>query len=373
MTDTTVLEPAVDPNNRIGFLLDWELTMKCNLDCSYCPSGLWGGHDNSIPHPPLEQCLPAVDFMYAYADLYMQKKIPSLRTVFLNVYGGESLHHPNIETILEYANSKYQEYRDKWNLAITTTTNLILTEKKLNKIKDYIDEFTISYHPETTAKQKDQFFNNVLNLKESGKRIKIVILIHHDEERFQDAERVIDWCKENGIKYIPKPLDNFNYNYTYKNKQVFFLNQYNKQKTFGNVKTLELEDNSRVALSGRNCCGGRQVCLNTNYKDRQYFVNNVFTDWYCSVNEFFLFVKQINGQIFSNKDCKMNFNGEVAPIGHLEDYNSLLEYTKKQLDENTLPVIQCKKSLCLCGLCAPKSKDLSVFNNIMKKYRKQNA
>ena len=108
MNDFDTLEPAIDPNNRITFLLDWELTMKCNLDCDYCPTGIDGGHDNSTKHPPLDQCLDALDFMFEYVDLYMQTKVKGLKHVVLNVYGGESLHHPDIAKILTQARISYQ-------------------------------------------------------------------------------------------------------------------------------------------------------------------------------------------------------------------------------------------------------------------------
>jgi len=107
------LEPAIDPGNRITFLLDWELTMKCNLDCSYCGTGLYGGHDNSTRHPSLENCLETLDFMFEYVDLYMQTKPQGLRYVVLNVYGGESLHHPDIVEILNQVRHRHQPYADR--------------------------------------------------------------------------------------------------------------------------------------------------------------------------------------------------------------------------------------------------------------------
>ena len=151
------LEPAIDPNARITFLLDWELTMKCNLDCSYCPTGTYGGHDNSTRHPPTEECIKTLGFMFEYADQYMQRKPKGLRYVVLNVYGGESLHHPDIVEILAQIQEKYQPYAESWHLTVTTTTNAILPNEKLLKIIPYIDEFTVSSHVESTAKQKKQF------------------------------------------------------------------------------------------------------------------------------------------------------------------------------------------------------------------------
>ena len=119
---------------------------------------------------------------------------------------------------------------------------------------------------------------------------------------------------------------------------------------------------------GRACCGGRQLCVDKNYRQRSFFVNNKFPDWYCSVNHFFLFVKQVNGEIYTNKDCKMNFAGGVGPIGLLSESQKLLDTTRDQLLNNTMPVIQCKKYKCMCGLCAPKASNLEDYKNIMKKY-----
>jgi len=38
------------------------------------------------------------------------------------------------------------------------------------------------------------------------------------------------------------------------------------------------------------------------------------------------------------------------------------------LTTTSLPVIQCKKYKCECGLCAPKAQTLDQYNQIMKKY-----
>jgi hypothetical protein len=64
----------------------------------------------------------------------------------------------------------------------------------------------------------------------------------------------------------------------------------------------------------------------------------------------------------------MNFDGSVGPIGNLKNANDLVIKLKNQLDTNSLPVIQCKKYKCVCGLCAPKAKELDTYNKIMEKY-----
>lgn len=369
------LEPAIDPNNRISFLLDWELTMKCNLDCSYCPTDLYGGHDNTTKHPPLDKCVTAIDFMFRYADLYMQTKPKGIKYVIMNVYGGESLHHPDIVEILQQVRQKYKPYEHRWHLTVTTTTNAIVSQKKLKQIIPLIDEFTVSYHAESTDKQKKQFQDNLLTIAESGKRQKCVVLMHHKPELFKDFNYMIEWLQQNNIKMLPKQLDSdagADGKRIYEPKQVKWFDKFYKTKTFGkSVQLSDTEQGLHLTDVGRACCGGRQVCGDKEYHERHFFVENKFPDWYCSVNHFFLFVKQVNGEVFVNKDCKMNFDGQIGAIGNLNNSDKILETLESQIINKKMPVIQCKKYNCLCGLCAPKAKSLDTYRSIMEKYQLQ--
>lgn len=343
--------------------------MKCNLDCSYCESGVYGGHDNSTTHPPLAECLAAVDFMFKYADLYMSVKPNGLKYVVLNVYGGEALHHPDIVEILQQVRSKYQTaYSDKWHLTITTTTNAIVNERKLNSIIPLIDEFTVSYHAENSEKNKQLFKNNLLAIKAAGQRQKCIIMMHSEQELFNECQAMINWLVDHDIKHLPKQLDhNNNNNFNYKTNQVVWFNKLYDSK--GLHRHISATDTTvDLANEGRPCCGGRQLCSNQNYKQKQFFVDNKFPDWFCSVNHFFLFVKQVTGEVFVNKDCKMNFDGTVSPMGLLSNAQDILDKTSNWIDTDTMPVIQCKKINCLCGLCAPKAQTLEDYNKIFKKY-----
>ena len=183
--------------------------------------------------------------------------------------------------------------------------------------------------------------------------------MHNQPALFEDANRMIAWLKENNINYIPKQLDG---EHDYDTQQIVWFNQLNQEKTFGTTVNKH--------TSRRACCGGRQLCTDQNYKERHHYTSTQFPDWYCSVNHFFLHIKQVTGEIFVNKDCRMNFEGQVGPIGHLGNTELMLSKLKMQLDNDTLPVIQCKKSHCMCGLCAPKAKDLETYYTIMKKYKK---
>lgn len=375
MSEFESLEPAVDPGNRISFLLDWELTMKCNLDCSYCDTGLYGGHDNSIQHPDLAQCLDTIAFMLEYVDLYMQHKPRGIRYVILNVYGGESLHHPHIVSILKQVHQTYQQnYQHRWHLTVTTTTNAVISSKKLHSILPFIDEFTVSYHSENTPKQKQLFKSNIKDIVVHGNRLKCVVLMHAQPDLFQDAQAMIEWCKENQIKFLPRQLDRHitQVKFNYLPNQTAWFDTLYKSKSYHAKKHIDIQSGQRTTdLSniGRACCGGRSMCKDQSYKNRDFFVENRFPDWFCSVNEFFLYIKQVNGEIYSNKDCKMNFDNEIGPVGYLSDTKSLLDFTRTNLNNRSMPVVQCKKSQCWCGLCAPKARQKNTFDGIMEKYR----
>jgi hypothetical protein len=303
----------------------------------------------------------------------MSTKPQGIRDVILNVYGGESLHHPDIVDILSQIKNKYKIYSNKWHLTVTTTTNAIVSDKKLRQIIPYIDEFTVSYHTENTDKQQQQFKKNLLTIAESGKRQKCVVLMHQQPNLFKDSLDMIEWLDQNNIKVLPRQLDGHGGSNggkrIYSQQQVQWFSKLYKDKTFGAPENL-LQDKSDSKLTdvGRACCGGRQVCANKNLKQRHFYVENKFPDWYCSVNHFFLFVKQVNGEVFVNKDCKMNFDGQVGPIGTLNNTQQILSTLRDQLETNSLPVIQCKKKQCFCGLCAPKAKDQKTYNSIMEKY-----
>jgi pyruvate-formate lyase-activating enzyme len=372
------LEPAIDPNNKISFLLDWELTLKCNLDCSYCLSGPDGFHYNQSSHPQINDCLKTIDFMYQYVDMYMSLRPTSLRQVILNVYGGESLHHPDIVPILEQVRERYKPYTDRWNLTVTTTTNAIVSEKKLEKIIPLIDEFTVSYHSEASGKQKQQFKNNLLKIQSQGPRLKCVVPMHANEQLFEDSSNMISWLNQHQIRNIARALDHLpdDTTYYYKPKQVTWLKDFYQNKSSKPQNSLpEFEQsqtgNTNLSRTGRACCGGKQLCSNEDYKNRSFFVHNQFPDWHCSVNHFFLYIRQYTQDVYVNKDCKMNFQGSVGPIGNLQQSDKILAETKQFVETGNMPVIQCKKSVCLCGLCAPKAAVREDYDKIMSKHFKK--
>jgi pyruvate-formate lyase-activating enzyme len=365
---------ALDPNNVPSFLLDWEITKLCNLDCSYCPSGIEGSHDNTTKHPPVEDCLKTIDFMYKYVDLYMQHKKPSQRKVILNVYGGESIFHPNIVDILKQCREEYKKYKDSWHLTITCTTNGIIGPNQWKKIVPLIDEFTVSYHTETLSKQRQQYINNVLYLKKENKKFKCVIMMHNNPDYFAEAEKMVEFCIENNLRYVKKPLDNVEEEWAYTPEQfsklkTFWMNAVplSKQKEYkDSLKSVGTNNEVQSIMEGRPCCGGRKLSLNNDLKSCVSFVQKQgFRDWYCSVNWFFLFVQQLTGNVYTNKDCRTSTTGKIEPLGNLNNYDVILDRLQQQFDTQSMPVIKCIKDVCVCGFCAPKADNIEDFKELL--------
>jgi pyruvate-formate lyase-activating enzyme len=349
---------ALDPTNVPTFLLDWELTKLCNLDCSYCTTGIDGGHDNTTQHPPLAECLKSIDFMYEYVDQYMQYKKPTQRKVVLNVYGGESLFHPDIVEILRECHSRHEQYQDRWYLTITCTTNAVVGKRHWAEIVPLVDEFTVSYHAENLPKQKQQYLDNILYLKQQGKRFKAIIMMHNRPDLFADAESVIEFCKQHDIRYLAKPLDNVGKQWEYSSEQFARVTE----QPIKFVKTV-----SSIA-EGRACCGGRRLSLNGDLKSNVGFVaRQGFEGWSCSVNWFFLFIRQVDGAVFTNKDCRMSTTGRAEPLGNISEAQKIISTVTEQLETGTMPIIKCKKNICRCGFCAPKAESEQDFRALIKR------
>ena len=109
------IEPAYLPASKLGILIDWLVTLKCNYDCSYCDIGMHG-HNNSIPHPDYDRCLGMLKQLYAYTDVMMMKKKDRLKDAIMNMYGGEAVFHPQFVQLAEATTREFEQYKDRWRL-----------------------------------------------------------------------------------------------------------------------------------------------------------------------------------------------------------------------------------------------------------------
>ena len=369
MTCIRSIEPVTDdPNHPITFHIDWEVNMKCNLDCSYC-----GSHDNSTDNPSLEDCLKTVDFLLSYTDIHMRAKAPGQRHAIINLFGGEALYHPNIVEILTEIRKRHEKYKSAWTLAVTSITNAIVKPKIWNKIVDLVDYFTISYHTENSDEQQEMFKENLLIIKSKNKGHHCAILMH--PLYFDKNLDMINFCKDNGINHVPRQLDHNTSEFEYNKEQIIWFDALYKKKSTKPVETgiditKKADEKTNLSKVGRACCGGVQMHTNRDYDSKIYFIpGNNFQGWSCSVDKFFIFVKQITKELFFNKDCRMKYDGTVGPFGTLDNAEQILKDLEVNIANNTMPTIVCAKKKCFCGLCAPKAETAEEYNDIMKKYQ----
>lgn len=361
MPDFETLEPLNLPR---AFQIAWESTLKCNMDCSYCGNG----HDNSKPHPSLEDCLNTVDFIIEYVNLYMSTRSQNNKVANLNIHGGESIFQPEIVEILEYARSQKEKYND-WQLNVSLITNATTSMTRWKKIVELVDYFTISFHAEGLEKQHQQFKENVLYLKQSNKNFQVSVLMH--PKYWNVCVDMIEWCKEHEIQYLPRQIDHswIKFQFNYSAEQVEYLTGMPKISTASKILSI-FKSGINLSAKGRACCGGDTLCTKgiNGTNETKYVQGNNFKGWHCSVNRSFLYIRQTTGEVYTNKDCRMNLDGKIGVLGYLKDSKKILSDLKQKIETDTLPDIICKKNSCWCGLCAPKAETKEKYDQIMNRF-----
>jgi MoaA/NifB/PqqE/SkfB family radical SAM enzyme len=361
MTTIHTIEAAYHPKDKMGFLIDWLLTLKCNYDCAYCPIGP-SGHDNSTQHPPYEKCIEMLKQMYQYTDTIMQYKKHSFKDAILNVYGGEALYHPDIEKILIATTTEYENYSNRWRLRRRITTNATATEKLWKRVCNHIEGITFSYHSQGSEKMKTLFKKNIDHAVKIQKEYDIIVCMFPREEYWQDCLDFLKYCNQNNLNARPKMLDGSLG--VYSEQQLEQLMPY--IKNFDEIDAKKINSNDKIENQTRGCCGGRSMCINRSIKEHTTLIPRDigFLGWHCSANQFFLHGNNVNGLYYTNKDCRVKLDGTVSPLATVDTMNDYINKMK----ESGLQTLICAQTMCRCGTCAPKSIHKKNLEDIMKIY-----
>lgn len=356
------VESAYHPKDKMGFLLDWLLTLKCNYDCAYCPIGPYG-HDNSTQHPSYDRCITMLEQMFEYTDTVMSIKKPAFKDVIMNIYGGESIYHPRITDIIEATTRLYEKYSDNWRLRKRITTNGTASEKNWKILCDHTDGFTMSYHSTGPAKLKNLFKKNLEYLVSIKKEYDMIVCMYPRE--WKDCIDFLNYCRDNKFNVRPKLLDG--------PLGVYSSEQLNDLKEFMDGDELDdLKTGEVVMKQARGCCGGRKMCFNRNIKETHTLVPRGpmgFKGWHCSANQFFLHGNNVSGEYFTNKDCHVRLDGTRGPIATIDDMQEYIDKMKTYTSVS-FPTLVCAQSECLCGTCAPKSTQPGPLKEILQIYNK---
>jgi MoaA/NifB/PqqE/SkfB family radical SAM enzyme len=143
--------------------IEWNLSKRCNYDCSYCPSEI---HDNSSKHTDIEILKSTID------------KLVSLnKTIRLSFTGGEPTVHPKFDELIKYA----KKSGINWISVTTNGTRPYEFYKNLD-----VDQYVVSIHLEYNwSKVVDLLLHlaNSTNIKLIGQ-----IMAHND---FMDHVKII--------------------------------------------------------------------------------------------------------------------------------------------------------------------------------------
>ena len=397
-----------DIKNPYSFEVTWDLGLRCNFDCTYCPSHR---HNNTSPHASLETLIKTSKFVFDYKKL-LQSYMTYKRKWNIGFTGGEPTNNPNFLDMCEYIHNQNDN-----DVIVDVTTNGAMSEKYCTKLIDNVDSVTVSYHCEVDQKIKDKVIDRIYQLKDSNVRHKVNLMFHAKEEYFNECIDLVGKFTRDNIKFVPRIIgesyENDKYNHRYTPEQHKWFREFwairnkkeNNQKQpkkidenndaeyeykddqekvqKQKVKIEPKKDEGRKSL-GRPCCGQRTFYtltddhynnnnkeLDTNKWNPSVFAcSTEYKDWSCLINWNWLHIEQEYDNILHHQTCRANFGGKRGPIGKISESEKVLERLEKQLATGKMPVITCPNKICGCGLCVQKSKhnDMTeaMFNKAVK-------
>ncbi len=375
----------IDLDYSHALSVTWDVGRRCNLDCTYCPSYR---HDNFSPSADLKALKSAAHFVFQYLDLYLRNR--TNRAAKIDFTGGEPTINPHFSEFSKWLRQTHQElYADKFSFEVNLTSNGIINDKMRDSVLQNFDYATFSYHTESTAAQKQRFFNHMKFFKEKNFPSKVNVMFHAKPDYFQECLELCDKLREEAIDFVPRLIgekdnkDRYNHQYTseqlqwfreyWKNpdKAKFELPPSNPVMPMGEKSKDQSTEVKQAACSvGRPCCGNRKMHVGNSEDSQQTtFVESVdFKDWYCSVNWFFLHIEQQTGEVFHHQTCQARFDYSRGPIGHLNQSEKILQDLKERMKPGKMPLIQCSKKTCACGLCAPKARYAKDLKTLLPKH-----
>ena len=401
---------AIDNNikNPYSFEVTWDLGLRCNFDCTYCPSHR---HNNTSPHASLETLIKTSKFVFDYKKL-LQSYMTYKRKWNIGFTGGEPTNNPNFLDMCEYIHNQNDD-----DVIVDVTTNGAMSEKYCTKLIDNVDSVTVSYHCEADQKIKNKVIDRIYQLKDSNVRHKVNLMFHAKEEYFNECIDLVGKFTRDNVKFVPRIIgesyENDKYNHRYTPEQHKWFREFwairnkkeNNQKQPKKIdenndaeyeykddqekvqkqkaKVEPKKDEGRKSL-GRPCCGQRTFYtltddhynnnnkeLDTNKWNPSIFAcSTEYKDWSCLINWNWLHIEQEYDNILHHQTCRANFGGKRGPIGKISESEKVLLRLEKQLATGKMPVITCPNKICGCGLCVQKSKhnDMTeaMFNKAVK-------
>jgi len=396
---------AIDNENHT-FMIIWSWGIRCNYDCSYCSPERHNAHS---PHTEKQNLLKTVDFLKEYRSR-ISNFIDHDR-YYISMTGGEPTANPAfIDTVQEL-----KKQAPEFKLDVTTNGNF--NKSIRDTINETFDHVTVSYHAEADSKLKDKVLENIRYFHRNGPKIKVNLMMHA-YEYWDECVELANTFKTEGINFVPRiigeSLEKNRFNHQYNEQQQKWMKDFWKESNpkpkpatskpknvnmmmTKKAKAVREENKTRKAENadglakanlGRYCCGKIDMCslgCDTKKWQTSKLVNHTFfKKWYCLINFYFLYIDQELDQVWHHQTCKANWDPKrpsyrkpdddqhdvQSPIGKITEYQKILENFDNMVSGGNLPMIQCPRRSCGCGVCVPKAKDASVADMLFKKHIK---
>lgn len=356
---------AIDDYNFTNpFQIIWNIGIRCNYDCSYCPSFR---HSNTTPHNSFEKLKETVEIIKKYWGTMQQYIDPTFPLpLALNLTGGEPTSNPDILKLVEYLRQELG-----WNFKLAITSNGATNPELIKQLAPFLNTMTISFHAEASAATKKQVEENIFLLQKIGKSqeekynafkgTSVNVMMHEEPQFFEECQELIKRLTAAGITARPRAIDRNDQvqsanrkekktrtitgskmgpktGLRYDDKQLNLLkDQFKAQvaretektenvKNEVETKTISIaKEKTSSEVKSRSCCSARTLAFateenlekiqdpkelnNREHWDPVMFLSDRnFKGWYCLVNYYWMEIEQDAGEFYHHQTCKARYN-----------------------------------------------------------------
>lgn len=167
--------------NQDTFWIHWNLSKRCNYNCSYCSDAL---HDMTSPHHSLKYLISVAN--------KIKKNIPD-KKIRIWFTGGEPTANPNF---LEFC--KYLKENEVTHIGLNS--NGSRNVKYHTELIKYVNKIQLSSHFEFM--DIDKFLENLESLPKKNVSLNLMA----EPEHWDKVKRLVGFCEQRGINYHLKRI-----------------------------------------------------------------------------------------------------------------------------------------------------------------------
>jgi MoaA/NifB/PqqE/SkfB family radical SAM enzyme len=167
------------PENDKRLKVEWNLTRRCNFDCTYCSKYT---HDNFSEWKDLKQYKEVINKLVRCTD----------KELWVSLTGGEPCIYPHLMELVKYCKDSGVHY-------LSLCSNGSRSIEYYLKLMKYLDNIIISYHFETTIDRLSPILALRKYIEDTKKTMHVHVMMLPGH--FDQAKEVIKILKENDVLF----------------------------------------------------------------------------------------------------------------------------------------------------------------------------